>query len=195
MAMKVEKCEFDGLYLITPDYFSDERGYFAETYSERALISAGINPPIFVQDNQSFSAIKGTVRGIHFQLAPTCQCKLIRCIKGRIFDVAVDLRRDSKTYKKWIGFELSEENHRELLIPAYCGHAFITLEDNCLVQYKVDEFYSKATERSIKFDDPDIAVDWPIAPTKKSQKDLLAPSLDIAGPIFTMSTPKWKERR
>lgn len=179
MGVKVEKLDIEGAFIITPDYFYDSRGYYCETYSERSLREQGIVMPRMVQDNHSFSVKRGTIRGIHFQINPKPQCKLVRCTRGKILDVIVDLRRKSSTFKKWIAVELSEENHKQILIPNYCGHAFLTLTDNAEVQYKVDEFYFPKYDRSIKFDDPEIGIDWPIQAKDvvKSQKDIDAPAL------------------
>ncbi len=177
MGIKITPLALDGVFVIEPDYFYDERGYYSETFSERSLKEHGFNAPRFVQDGESLSLKKGIVRGIHFQKEPKAQSKLVRCVKGRVFDVAVDLRKSSPTYKKWVGVELSLDNKKQIFIPKGFGHAFMTLEDNCIVQYKVDELYYKEFDRSIKFDDPEIGVKWPIENPYKSEKDKLAPSL------------------
>ena len=175
--MKVIKTIIEDVLIIESQVFGDHRGWFCETYSKEKLEQNGIYIE-FVQDNSSFSAQKGTLRGLHFQLAPKAQTKLLRCTKGAIIDVAVDLRIDSKTYKKWIAVELSENNKKQLLIPKGFGHGFITLVDNVEVQYKVDEFYSKEHDRSIRFDDPLIGVKWGnIINPILSEKDLKAPLL------------------
>ena len=175
--MKITKTDIEDVLIIEPQVFGDYRGWFCETYSKVKFENSGINID-FVQDNSSFSAKKGTLRGLHFQIAPKAQTKLLRCTKGAIIDVAVDLRKTSKTYKKWVSVELSEENKKQLLIPKGFAHGFITLVDNVEVQYKVDEFYSKETDRSIRFDDPEIGVIWGenIEPIL-SKKDLNAPLL------------------
>ncbi len=147
-----------------------------ETYSARDLAANGIDT-VFVQDNQSYSAHKDTIRGLHFQNAPMAQTKLIRCTKGVIVDTVVDLRSDSPTYKKWFSIELSAENKKQLYIPKGFAHGFLTITDDVEVQYKVDEFYSKEHDRSIRFDDPDIGVDWGIENPILSEKDLSAPLL------------------
>lgn len=175
--MKVLKTDIEDVLIIEPQVFGDHRGWFCETYSKIKFEQNGINID-FVQDNSSFSAQKGTLRGLHFQLAPKAQTKLLRCTKGKIIDVAVDLRKKSKTYKKWIAVELSEENKKQLLIPKGFAHGFITLVDNVEVNYKVDDFYSKEHDRSIRFDDPQIAVNWgDIVNPILSKKDLEAPLL------------------
>ncbi len=175
--MKVTKTKIEDVLIIDPQVFGDHRGWFCETYSKIKFENNGINID-FVQDNSSFSAKKGTLRGLHFQIAPKAQTKLLKCTKGVIIDVAVDLRKSSKTYKKWVAVELSEENKKQLLIPKGFAHGFITLVDNVEVQYKVDEFYSRETDRSIRFDDPEIGVIWGenIEPIL-SEKDLNAPLL------------------
>lgn len=190
MGVKILKTELDGVYIIEPDYFYDNRGYYSETFSERSLKEAGLTPPKFVQDNQSLSLKIGTVRGIHFQINPKPQTKLVRCTKGKVFDVVVDLRKDSPTFKKWVGFELSEDNKKQIWIPNWCGHAFMTLEENSIVQYKVDELYYKEFDRAIQFDDPDIGVKWPIKNPIKSEKDKKAPLLKDSDVNFTMEMNK-----
>lgn len=175
--MKVIKTDIEDVFIIEPQVFGDHRGWFCETYSKVKFEQNGIDID-FVQDNSSFSAQKGTLRGLHFQLSPKAQTKLLRCTKGAIIDVAVDLRKDSKTYKKWVAVELSEENKKQLLIPKGFGHGFITLVDNVEVNYKVDEFYSKEHDRSIRFDDPEIGVIWgSLTKPILSDKDLQAPLL------------------
>lgn len=174
--MKVEKTGIEGLVVITPDVFGDHRGWFAETYSAQRLKEFGITT-VFVQDNQSFSAQKGTLRGLHFQTNPKAQTKLIRCTRGTIIDTVVDLRKSSQTYLKWFSVELSAENHKQLLIPKGFAHGFETMTDNVEVQYKVDEFYSKENDRSIRYDDPAIGVKWNIENPVISEKDLNAPLL------------------
>ena len=186
MAVHISKTDLEGVLIFVPDYFFDNRGYYCETFSERSLKNAGFVSPRFVQDNQSLSLKPGIVRGIHFQLNPKPQSKLVRCTRGSVFDVVVDLRRDSPTFKKWIGVELSEENKKQIWIPNWCGHAFMTLTDNCVVQYKVDEFYYPEFDRAIQFDDPDINIVWPIKNPVKSQKDINAPRLKDSDVNFTM---------
>ena len=190
MSVKIFKTELEGVFIIEPDYFYDNRGYYSETFSERSLRENGITMPRFVQDNQSLSLKTGIVRGIHFQINPKPQSKLVRCTKGKIYDVVVDLRKDSPTFKKWIGIELSEENKKQLWIPNWCGHAFMTLEDNSIVQYKVDELYYKEFDRAIRFDDPDIDIKWPIKDPIKSEKDTKAPFLKDSDVNFSMEMSK-----
>lgn len=174
--MKVMETDLPGVLIIEPRVFEDERGWFMESYSYRVFKELGIDV-VFVQDNHSYSKRKGTFRGIHFQNNPMAQAKLIRCTRGKILDVAVDLRKGSPTYKKWIMVELSEENKRMLFIPKGFGHAFLTLTDDVEVQYKVDQYYSKEHDRSIRWNDPDIGIDWPIKDPIISEKDRNAPFL------------------
>lgn len=139
---------------------NDSRGYFLETYSQDILERAGVSHT-FVQDNESYSRQAGTVRGLHFQLPPVAQTKLVRVVAGAIFDVAVDLRRQSPTYGAWCGAVLSAENRRQLLIPAGFAHGFCTTEDDTIVAYKVSARYSPQHERGLRWNDPDLAIDWP----------------------------------
>ena len=162
--------------LVEPTVFGDNRGWFYESYSYEKLRALGIDVK-FVQDNRSYSKEKGTLRGIHFQKTPMAQSKLICCTRGKILDIAVDLRKGSPTYLKWISAELSEENKCMLFIPKGFGHGFVTLTEDVEVLYKVDEYYSKAHDRSIRFDDKEIGVEWNIDEPVLSQKDKDAPLL------------------
>jgi dTDP-4-dehydrorhamnose reductase/dTDP-4-dehydrorhamnose 3,5-epimerase len=172
--MNIIKTEIDDVLIIEPKVFGDHRGWFTETYSKTKFQELGIDDE-FVQDNHSMSAQKGTLRGLHFQINPKAQTKLVRCTKGKILDVAVDLRKGSSAYKQWVGVELSEENKKQLYIPKGFAHGFLTLTDNVEVQYKVDEYYAPECDRSIRFDDPEISVDWRIEDPILSEKDLNAP--------------------
>jgi dTDP-4-dehydrorhamnose reductase/dTDP-4-dehydrorhamnose 3,5-epimerase len=174
--LRIIKTKLEGVYIIEPKVFGDHRGWFMESYSKIKFKKNGIDID-FVQDNHSLSAKKGTIRGLHFQINPIAQTKLVRCTKGRILDVAVDIRKGSPTYKQWISVELSEENKKQLLIPKGFAHGFLTLTDNVEVQYKVDEYYSQEHDRSIRYDDPDIGIDWGIDNPILSEKDLKAPLL------------------
>lgn len=171
--MNITKTEISEVLIIEPKVFGDHRGWFAETYSSKKFKEMGIDID-FVQDNQSFSLHKGTLRGLHFQLNPMSQTKLVRCVRGRILDVAVDIRKGSPTYKKWVAVELTEENKKQLLIPKGFAHGYLTLTDNVEVQYKVDEYYSPECDRSIRYDDPEIGIDWGIKEFILSDKDLNA---------------------
>lgn len=174
--MNIVKTNVEDVIIIEPKVFGDHRGWFTETYSKEKFKEHGVEID-FIQDNHSFSAQKGTLRGLHFQLDPKAQTKLVRCTKGKVLDVAVDLREGSPTYKKWIAVELTEENKKQLLIPKGFAHGFLTLTDDVEVQYKVDEYYSPENDRSIRFDDPDIGVIWGVDSPILSDKDLNAPLL------------------
>lgn len=174
--INVLNTKLDGVYIIEPKSFGDNRGWFMESYSARDMKNAGIDVD-FVQDNRSFSEKKGIIRGLHFQRNPMAQAKLITCIRGAILDVAVDLRKSSPTYKQWISVELNSENRNELFIPKGFAHGFLTLSDDVEIMYKCDEFYSPEHDGGIRFDDPDIGVDWGIADPILSEKDKNAPFL------------------
>ena len=147
-----------------------------ESWSKKTMEAHGLNCD-FVQDNQSYTARKGTLRGIHFQQYPMAQTKLVRVTRGAVMDVAVDLRKDSPTYRQWVAVELSAENRKQLLIPQGFGHAFLTLTDDVEFVYKCDNFYSKEHDRNIRFDDPELGVEWGIAEPILSEKDAAAPFL------------------
>ncbi len=172
--MKAIKTELDGVLIIEPDVFGDHRGWFMESWSKKKYEELGINVD-FVQDNQSFTAKKGTLRGLHFQMDPMAQSKLVRVVKGAVLDVAVDIRKNSPTYLKWVSVELSAENKRQFFIPQGFAHGFVTLTDDVEFVYKCDNYYSKECDRSIKFDDPAIGVEWGIDDPIISQKDQDAP--------------------
>ena len=174
--MKLTETELKGVYIVEPEIFGDNRGWFTETYSFVKFAKLGIDT-VFVQDNHSFSAQKGTLRGLHFQNSPKAQAKLLRCTRGKVLDVAVDIRKGSPQYMKWVSVELSEENHRQFFIPRGFAHGFLTLTDNVEFQYKVDEYYAPECDRSIRFDDPAVGVDWGIGAPVLSAKDLKAPLL------------------
>ncbi len=174
--MKYEKTSLDGVIVVNPDVHGDNRGWFMETFREDELKAQGIISP-FVQDNQSFSAQKGTIRGIHYQNYPYAQSKLVRCLKGEILDVAVDLRLWSPTYKKWVAVKLSAENRKQLYIPRGFGHGFVTLSDDVEIAYKCDDYYNKASEGGIRFDDSELAIDWTVDAPILSEKDKTAPML------------------
>lgn len=171
--MVIEETGLNGAYIITPDVFGDSRGWFMETYTKEKL--KDITGVEFVQDNQSYSSEKGIVRGLHCQTNPHCQTKLIRCTRGEVNDVIVDIRKGSPTYKKWVKVRLSADNKKQLLIPKGFLHGFETLTNDVEVQYKVDDYYSKECDRSIKFDDPEIGVEWDSENPLVSDKDKNAP--------------------
>lgn len=165
--------------IFTPKKFGDERGWFTEIYNARREANAGIQD-VFVQDNQSFSKLKGTVRGIHFQRPPHAQAKLVRCTRGSLRDYVVDLREGSPTYGKYICVELSAENGRQLYVPIGFGHAFITLEDSTEISYKVTDFYSAESDGGIRWDCPHLSIDWSLdgVTLTLSEKDRNLPTLN-----------------
>lgn len=168
--------ELEGVCIIEPKVFGDYRGYFMETYSTKVFNELGIDT-VFVQDNQSYTKEKGTLRGIHFQNGPMAQAKLVRVVRGAVLDVAVDLRKGSPTYKKWVSVGLSAENKKMFYIPRGFGHGFVTLTDDVEFVYKVDNLYSKECDRGIRFNDQEIGVDWGIANPILSEKDKTSPYL------------------
>ena len=174
--MNVTETNLKGVFLIEPQVFGDARGWFMESWSRRKFEDAELSVE-FLQDNQSFSAQKGTLRGLHYQLNPMAQAKLLRCTRGKIFDVAVDIRRGSPQYAKWVGAELSAENKRQLFIPRGFAHGFLTLTDDVEVQYKADNYYAPECDGNIRWNDPEIGIAWPIPPVILSGKDEAAPLL------------------
>ena len=172
--MKFIKTEIEGVVILEPAVFGDHRGFFMESWSKRAMEEAGLHYD-FVQDNHSSSTVKGTLRGIHFQKGEKAQAKLVRCVRGAVLDVAVDLRPGSPTYKKWVAVELSEENKRQLLIPRGFGHGFVTLTDEVEFLYKADNYYAPEAEGGIRWNDPEIGVQWGVENPILSQKDAVAP--------------------
>jgi dTDP-4-dehydrorhamnose 3,5-epimerase len=176
--LNVRKTEIEGVLEIRPQRFSDERGFFSETWNENEWQKAGISLT-FVQDNHSRSRPSGVLRGLHFQRPPAAQDKLVRVTHGSIFDVAVDIRRTSPTYGRWVGITLSNEAWNQLLIPRGFAHGFVTLEPDTEVQYKVTAPYNPQHELCVRFDDPALGVDWPIAADRLtlSEKDRSAPTL------------------
>lgn len=165
-----------GVILLKPKYFEDFRGYYCETYSYRTLKANGIDTT-FLQDNHVYSSKLGTIRGIHFQNNPFPQAKLIRCIRGKVKSYAIDLRRESPSFKKWVCYELSSENRMQLFIPRGFGHGVISLTEDCEIQYKVDNLYSPEHDRAIRWNDPEISIDWEIDTPILSPKDSVAPFL------------------
>lgn len=185
--MKISKTRLNEVLVIEPQVFGDHRGWFTETYNDEAFKNAGINIT-FIQDNHSFSATKGTLRGLHYQKNPKAQTKLVRCTKGSIFDVAVDIRKGSPTYGEWFGIELTAENKKQLLVPKGFAHGFMTLTNDVEVQYKVDELYSPENDRGIIWNDSEIGIEWPPMDIKPvlSEKDENAPLLSEADHNFTI---------
>ncbi|GBQ94709.1 dTDP-4-dehydrorhamnose 3,5-epimerase [Asaia lannensis] len=186
--MKVERLAIPDVILVTPQRFSDSRGFFSETYNHQKMVEAGIDLT-FVQDNQSLSVQKGVVRGLHCQVAPYVQGKLVRCTKGAIWDVAIDARTGSPTYGKWVAAELSEENWSQLWVPPGFLHGFVTLQENTEVQYKCTSLYDKASERAVIWNCPHLAIDWPISADEVvlSDKDKVAPHFTEAKGWFQYS--------
>lgn len=178
--MTITKTDFEGLYIIEPKIFPDARGYFFESFNIDGIRKAGIdfNP---VQDNESKSS-KGVIRGLHYQLNPYAQTKLIRVVEGKIFDVAVDLRKDSPTFKRWFGKIIDSETKKQIFIPKGFAHGFSVLSDYAIIQYKVDDFYNKASERGIRFDDPQLNINWHLDDISPifSEKDMAHPYIDDA---------------
>ena len=181
--MKLNETKISGVFEAEPQVFGDHRGWFCETYSKKEFEKVGIKAD-FVQDNRSFSAKKGTLRGLHCQKNPMAQAKLVSCIKGAILDVAVDIRNGSPTYMQWVAVELSAENKKMLYIPKGCLHGFVTLTDDVEIAYKVDEFYSPENDRSVCFSDPEIGVDWGVTDPILSEKDKKAPLLKDSDVYF-----------
>ena len=159
--MKVTKTAIEGPLIIEPRVFGDDRGYFFESYNSRAFeVATGINP-LFVQDNQSFSTY-GVLRGMHFQKPPYAQAKLVSVVQGRVFDVAVDIRKGSPSYGKYAAIELSAENHLRFYIPRGFAHGFVVLSDTALFQYKCDNYYTPQAEGALSWNDPELAIEWPL---------------------------------
>ncbi len=178
MPVQMEPAELAGVYIVKTGLFRDARGFFSESYSKKMFAEAGLREE-FVQDNLSESC-KGTLRGLHYQILPHPMGKLVRCIKGAVYDVVVDLRRSSPTFGKWWGMELNEANGLSLWVPAGFAHGFVALEDLTLVHYKCTEHHTPECERSLLYKCPRINVQWPIEPTVISPKDAAAPDLDHA---------------
>jgi dTDP-4-dehydrorhamnose 3,5-epimerase len=172
--VKIREAGLPGLFLVELDRLVDERGYFARTFCEREFSAAGL-PHQFVQSSVSVNSKKGTVRGLHFQKAPSSEGKLVTCVRGRIFDVALDIRPGSPTYCRWAAFELEEENKRLLYIPPGMAHGFQTLEDEAVVSYQMTDFYRPDLSDGVRWDDPAFAIRWPLAPTVMSEKDRSLP--------------------
>lgn len=171
--MNLQPTSLSGVIEVTPRRFGDDRGWFSETWSARAMNEAGLGRD-WVQDNHSFSAAKGTLRGLHYQAPPYAQAKLVRCTRGAIWDVAVDVRRGSPTFGQWAGVELQAATGNQLLIPQGFLHGFVTLTDDCEVQYKCDAFYAPSADGAVRWDS--VEIDWPIdAAPQLSDKDAAAP--------------------
>lgn len=174
--MEIIKTKLEGVVIIIPDVFGDNRGFFMESWNKAKMAAVGYDYD-FVQDNHSKSTVKGTLRGIHFQKGDKAQAKLVRCVKGAVLDVAVDLRKDSPTFKQWVAVELSEENKKQLLIPRGFGHGFVTLTNDVEFLYKADNYYAPEAESGIRWNDPDIGVEWGVDNPILSEKDKVNPFL------------------
>lgn len=183
--MQIITTKLDGVRILIPKKFGDSRGFFSETYSRKGLVEAGILQD-FVQDNQSLSAEKGVVRGLHYQLPPMAQDKLVRVVRGCILDVAVDIRRGSPTFGEYVAVELSTENWKQLYVPAGYAHGFVTLEPNTEVIYKVTNYYSPQHERGLRWNDPALDIPWGIdeAQATLSAKDKMTPLLKDLRDLF-----------
>jgi len=183
--MQVEQTSLAGVLVLTPKRFGDSRGFFSETYSRKAFAAAGIDCE-FVQDNHSLSAEKGVVRGLHFQLPPMAQDKLVRVVAGSVLDVAVDIRRSSPTFGRHASAVLSAANGRQMFVPAGFAHGFVTLEPRTEVVYKVSRYYSPQHDRGIRWDDPALGIDWGVEQDRAvlSEKDRLLPLLKDAAELF-----------
>lgn len=179
--LEIRPLALDGVLEIRPRKFGDDRGFFSEVWSSAALAEAGLDL-YFVQDNHSYSAAKGVLRGLHYQLPPAAQDKLVRVSRGSIYDVAVDIRPGSATFGRWVGLTVSAEAWNQILVPRGFAHGFVTLEEHTEVQYKVTAPYRPDLDRGIRFDDPDIAIDWPLSgdDVQLSAKDEAAPRLSAA---------------
>jgi len=178
------KTPLAGAYLVDLEKRGDERGFFARAFCEREFAAHGL-PARFVQVNNSLSAQRGTLRGMHYQLAPKAETKLVRCIRGALFDVILDLRRDSPTFGHSFGAELSAENRRMMVVPQGFAHGFITLADHSEAFYFVDEFYAPELERGVRWDDPRFAISWPLEPAVLSDKDRAHRDFDPAWHLGT----------
>lgn len=179
--LEITELGLDGVLEIVPKQFGDDRGFFSETYNAKLFAEAGI-ALAFCQDNHSYSRDRGVLRGLHYQLPPFAQDKLVRVTRGAAYDVVVDIRRGSPTFAKWVGVELTAEKWNQVLVPKGFAHGFVTLVPDTEVLYKVTEYYSKDHDRSVRFDDPDIGVEWPVeaASIILSDKDANAPRLSAA---------------
>lgn len=176
--MLFTKTGLEGAWLVAPTPAQDERGWFARTFCEREFGAQGLETR-FVQHSTSQNVAKGTLRGMHFQTAPHAEVKLVRCLKGAIWDVIIDLNPDSPTYRQWRGFELTERNVNQLYIPKGFAHGFQTLEDDCVIGYLISDFYAPGASVGVRWDDPAFGIDWPLPVSVMSDKDKAWP--DFAG--------------
>ncbi|MEA1928284.1 MAG: dTDP-4-dehydrorhamnose 3,5-epimerase [Candidatus Auribacterota bacterium] len=168
--MKFSETELDGVWIITPELREDQRGFFARTFSREEFASQGLNPD-YLQDSISFNHKKGTLRGIHYQIEPAREIKLVSCPRGAIFDVVIDIRRESSTYGQTVQVRLDADEYKMLYIPEGCAHGFQTLEDDTLVYYQISELHHPELARGLRWDDPAFEIKWPLSPTVMSEKD------------------------
>lgn len=188
--MEIEQTSLEGVVLLTPNRFGDARGFFSESWNAQRMAAAGLDYA-FVQDNHSLSKTVGTLRGLHFQSPPHAQAKLVRCGRGRLWDVAVDIRKGSPTFGQWYGAELSFENGKQLLIPTGFLHAFVTLEPDTEVIYKCSDYYAPECDGAVIWNDPDLAIDWPLdGDPVLSGKDAAAPKMADFDSPFTYEPPQ-----
>jgi len=181
--MQIEPTALPDVLILTPRRFGDARGWFTETWNAKAMAEAGLDLP-FVQDNHSFSAAKGTLRGLHYQSPPRAQDKLVRCTRGAILDIAVDIRAGSPTYGQWVGVELTPDNGRQLFVPKGFLHGFVTLTSDTEVQYKCSDLYAPENDGAVRWDDPALGIDWGTTTPILSDKDARAPLLAEIGTPF-----------
>jgi len=170
LKMKLISTDIKDVVIIEPVVHGDSRGYFVESFQQEKFWELGVDHK-FIQDNQSLSALPGTLRGLHYQLKPKAQTKLVRVVQGAVYDVVVDLRKNSSTFGQHVGVILSSENHRQLLVPKGFAHGICTLTPNTILMYKVDEYYSPENDRSIMWNDPDLGIEWPVRKPVVSEKD------------------------
>ncbi len=184
--LTVEETALPGVVVLMPKRFGDDRGFFCESWNKDRMAAAGLDYD-FVQDNHSVSAAVGTLRGLHYQAPPHAQDKLVRCGRGRLYDVAVDIRVGSPSYGQWVGVELSFENGKQLLVPKGFLHGFVTREPDTEIVYKCTDFYNDAADGAVRWDDPAIGIDWDLGGTEPvlSPKDKTAPLLSEIGTVFT----------
>lgn len=172
--MYFTETELKGAFLIEPQKVEDERGFFARVFCQRDFAALGL-APVFVQTSLSYNRVRGTLRGMHYQVPPHEEAKLVACLRGAIYDVVVDLRVNSSTYCRWISIELREDNYRMLYVPQGFAHGFVTLEDESVVLYQISQFHAPESERGIRWDDPAFAIEWPLTPSVISQRDRAYP--------------------
>ena len=172
--MKFQPTEVAGAFLIEPERHEDDRGFFARTYCVDELAQHGLDPKV-VQRSISYNRKRGTLRGMHFQTAPHEENKIVSCIRGEIFDVVLDVRPASPSYRRWVGATLTADNHKLLFVPKGCAHGFITLTDDAVVHYEISEFHHPESARGVRYDDPAFAISWPLAPAVVHPRDLAYP--------------------